>query len=286
MYFHKLVCALFFVSVLSACPNEQLFMSLEEMDVGALAFQKGAVGKAIDHFDKAARIYPENHAAWYYLGYAYVDQKDFQKASEALGEAVKYKKDESMYQMLFGIALYESNNKSMAASYLEKAIELEPRLYRAYWFLGRIHDEAEEPERAAQLWSRSAVMNPQWGESFISLGQLYLRWDLLDEAISVLEQAKMHVDPEFLPDVFYYLGLAYDSQKNWQQAIDAYSQAIEKAKLISKDNIEARFQRGVASFKLGDYDNAKADLEAVAKGSADGFTKQEANNLIMKMAVQ
>lgn len=267
----------------SACPNQQLRQSIEQMNEGILAFEQGAHATARQHFEEAARIYPDNHEAWYYLGYTAREQNDWAKASEAFAEAVKVRKDEPMYQMFFGITLYDENKHSMAETYLEKAIELEPNLYRAYWYLGSIYAESDRPEEAAQQWTRAAMLNPQWGLPFVSLGKLYLSWDMVQEAIAVLEQGTQHVDSDQLSDVYYYLGLAADAQKNWDKAIDAYTQAIDKAKSANRDNIEAKFQRGLAYLRKGDKDKARPDLEEVSKGSPDPFTKQEANKALMEL---
>ncbi|WP_428267473.1 tetratricopeptide repeat protein [Haliangium sp.] len=269
--------------LVAACPNQQLHLSIEQMNSGIQAFETGSFATAQQHFEQAAHIYPDNHAAWYYLGFSYERMRDWEKAAESFAEAVKLKKDEPMYQMWHGIALYESGKYSLAESYLEKAIELEPSLYRGYWFLGSIYEHSDRPEEAAQMWTRAAQLNPEWGRPFVSLGVLYLRWDMLSEAYEVLEQGTQHVRGEELPDVYYYLGLTYDAQKNWDKAVDAYTQSIEKSKAINRDNVEAKFQRGLVYLRQGDKENAKPDLETASRASPDPFTKQEANKALMEL---
>lgn len=269
----------------SGCANEQLNASIEHMNLGIEAFKNGSHGKAVEQFEEAAKGYPENHVAWYYLGQSYREQEQWEEAAEAFANAVKVKPDNAMYQMFLGISLYHAGKQSMASSYLEKAIQLEQRLYRAHWYLGGIYSDTERPQEAAQAWSLAATLNPEWGRPFVSLGRMYLRWDMVSEAITVLEQGKQHAETAQLPDIYYYLGMAYDSQKSWDKAIDAYTMAIDKAREINKDNVEARFQRGLAYVQAGDKDKARADLEEAAKSSPDPFTTQEANRLIMELTV-
>lgn len=270
----------------SACPDQQLHTSIEQMNEGIMKLESGAHATARQHFEEATRIYPDNHAAWYYLGLTAREQNDWEKAAEAFAEAVKIRKDDPMYQMLLGISLYQAEKYPLAEAYLEKAIELEPNLYQAYWYLGRIYAESDRPEEAAQMWSRAAILNPQWGPPFVSLGNLYLSWDMVQESLAVLEQGTQHVArTEELVEVYYSLGLAYDAQKNWDKAIDAYTQSIEKAKGANRDNIEAKFQRGLALLRKGDKEKAKPDLEEVAKGSSDPFIKQEANKALMEIVM-
>jgi tetratricopeptide (TPR) repeat protein len=279
----EITFAVVVVLTASACPNQQLRSSIEQMNEGILAFQTGAHATARQHFEEASRAYPDNHEAWYYLGVTAREQNDWEKASEAFAEAVKVRKDDPMYQMMLGISLFEAQKVSLAEAYLEKAIELEPNLYRAYWYLGSIYAESDRPEEAAQMWTRAAVLNPHWGRPFVSLGKLYLSWDMVEQSLAVLEQGTQHVDAEQLPDVYYYLGLAYDAQKNWDKAIDAYTESIDKSKAANKDNIEAKFQRGLAYLRKGDKDKARPDLEEASKASPDPFTKQEANKALMEL---
>lgn len=267
----------------TACTDQQLRVSIEHMNEGIQVFQKGALATARQHFEEAVRVYPDNHEAWYYLGIAAREQKDLEKAAEAFAEAVKVKKDNPMYQMFLGISLFEAEKYSLAEAYLEKAKELEPNLYRVYWYLGSIFADSDRPEEAAQMWTRAAMLNPQWGRPFVSLGRLYLRWDMVEEALAVLEQGTHHVDSAELPNVYYYLGMAYDAQKNWDKAIDAYTQSIMKSKEANRDNVEAKFQRGLAYIRKGDKDKARPDLEDVSKASPDPFTKQEANKALMEL---
>lgn len=279
----QIAFAVLVVLTASACPNQQLHKSIEEMNEGIVAYQQGAQATALTHFEEAARMYPDNHEAWYYVGQAAREQSDWEKASEAFAEAVKIRKDDPMYQMFLGISLYDANKHSLAQAYLEKAVELEPSLYRAYWYLGSIFAESDRPEEAAQHWSRAAMLNPEWGRPFVSLGKLYLSWDMVQESLAVLEQGTQHVKGDQLSDVYYYLGLAYEAQKNWDKAVDAYTQSIDHAKEANRDNIEAKFQRGLVYLRKGDKDKAKPDLEEVAKGSPDPFTKQEANKALMEL---
>ena len=267
----------------TACPNQQLFTSIEEMNEGIGQFQNGAYAVAMEHFHEASRIYPDNHAAWYYLGVARRQSRDAEGAAEAFAEAVKLKKDDPMYQMLHGIALYEGDKLTLAESYLDKAIELEPNLYRAYWYLGSIYASSDRPEEAAHMWTQAITLNSEWGGPVVSLGKLYLRWDMLPEALAVLDQGTRHVRGDELPDVYYYLGLVYDAQKNWDKAIDVYTQSIEQSKLSNRDNIEAKFQRGLVYLRKGDVEKARPDLEEVSKASPDPFTKQEANKALMSL---
>lgn len=267
----------------AGCPDKDRHASIEQMNEGIRKAQVSSFTVAIQHLQEAVKLYPENHLAWYNLGQVYYQDSKLEEAVAAFGDAVKLKSEQPMYQMRLGVALFDSGNPSMASSHLQKSVELEPSLYRAHWYLGRIYYLNDEPKKAAEAYSRAAELNPSWGPPFVSLGKLYLLWDKIPEAIQVLEQGGQHVlDVEEQTDVFYHLGLAYDAQKNWDKAIEAYSKAID----ARSNNLDARFQRGLAYAQKGDKSKAREDLQEYVKTGADAFNKQEANKALMTLIAE
>src|SRR5690606_24871048 len=146
-------------------------------------------------------------------------------------------------------------------------------------------EAADEPKKAAEAWTRSASLNPYFGRSFISLGKLYIRWDQLAEAVSVLEQGTMNVkDPQELSDVYYHLGLAYERQGNWDKAIAAYSSALDQR----SDNLDAKRQRGFTYAAKGDRAAAQKDLKEFvdAGGGGNAFNVQAANERLFRLMAE
>lgn len=268
------------------CANKERNASIEEMNKGIEAARNNNYNTGITHLKEATRIYPENHQAWYTLGQIYADEKKWEEAIDALGEAVKHRGEDPMYQMRLGIVLYEFNKKDLAQTHLTKAVELENRLARAHYYLGQIHEDKDDAQNAASSWTLAAKLDPHWGKPFIRLGRLYLLWDMIPQAVSVLNQGTLHVMGDDRTDVFYYLGLAYDAQQDWDKAIQAYSQAID----ADKANLDAKLQRGLAYARKGDKSKARADLQEYVKSAADtgaaSFTKQEANKALMTLLAE
>jgi len=270
--------------VATGCPDKQRHASIEKMNEGIRKAQVNSFMEAVRFLEEAVKLYPENHLAWYNLGQVYYKDNKLEDSVDAFGEAVKLKGEQPMYQMRLGVSLFDAGNASLAATHLQKAVELEPSLYRAHWYLGRVYYLNDEPKKAAESFSRAAELNPYWGAPFVSLGKLYLLWDKLPEAIQVLEQGGRHVlDIEEKTDVFYHLGLAHDASKDWDKAIEAYSTALD----ARGNNMEAKFQRGLAYAHKGDKSKARQDLQDYSKaGGGDAFNKQEANKALMNLIAE
>jgi tetratricopeptide (TPR) repeat protein len=190
-----------------------------------------------------------------------------------------------MYQYRLGKVEWENKNASVAQSHLAEAVKLNPRLYKAWYYLGLSYEAADDPKNAAAAWTKSAELNPYFGRPFIALGKLYIRWDKLAEAISVLDQGRLNVkDPQELSDVYYHLGFAYERQGNWDKAIEAYTSALAQR----ADNIDAKRQRGFSYANKGDKDNAKKDLKAFvdAGGGGNPFNVQAANERMFRLSAE
>ncbi|MCB0883843.1 MAG: tetratricopeptide repeat protein [Propionibacteriaceae bacterium] len=231
----------------------------------------------------------------------------------AYEQAVKLSGNDPMYHMKHGIALYKAAiedqrkrqakaegkkpeeieldlkgvNFDPARSELEAAVKLQPALFRAYYYLGRIYRDMDEAAQAAEAFTKSIQNGPREDEPYVALGELYRRWDYTDEAIQVLAQGKQNV-PGGPSDIIFALGLAYDDKGEVDKAIDEYTDAIDR----DKSQNRAKYMRGLAYFKKAEgstsktektalYTKAKSDLEDFQKNAKDEFSKGIASKTLM-----
>ncbi len=262
--------------------NQEINASIRAMNEGIAATENKNYEEALGHLKTATGAYAQNHEAWYAMGQIYHRQRKWEEAAKAFAEAVRHSQSEAMYHMALGITLYEGEKRKQALTHIEKAIELNGKLFRAHWYAGRIYRDLGNPQKAASAWTTACELNPVFGGPFVRLGELYLRWDKFDEAVAVLRQGAKHVKGDAdRTNVFYYLGQVYQTKGAWTEAIQAYSQAItERA-----DNYDALLQRGLSYKAKGDKVKAKADLQAYVKqgGGKNAFNRQEANKALFEL---
>ena len=284
--------ALAFSVVLAACGSKDMNVSIEKMNEGVEMYNTGQFTSAEKKFQEAAAQAEDNHAAWYNLGQAREKLDKYKEAAEAFGNAVKFKGDDAMYNYRFGKSSVgedctpgPESKIDIAQTALEKAVKINPRLYKAWECLGQIYALKDDPKAAADAWTKSASLNPYFGKPFIALGKLYMKWDKLQEAIVVLDNGRVNVkDPHEQSDILYHLGLAYEKQGNYDEAIKAYSEALDK----KSENLDARRQRGFAYAQKGEKEKAKGDLDAFVKagGGGNAFEIQAANERLMRLLAE
>jgi tetratricopeptide (TPR) repeat protein len=296
---------------LAGCPNESKNDSIKLTNQGNKDYQQKQFETAIANFDKAIEKNSDNHLAYYGRGLAWLGKADPGKAVESFERSVQLSPDQPMYQMLYGIALYEkafdtakedqarkANKKKeeiqpdlsgvnfeKAQQHIEEAIKLNPDMSRAHRYRGMIYRAQDKAKEAADEFTKAIAANPRDWANYVALGELYRKWDYTDQAIQVTSQGTMAVPgSNEVSEIWYVLGMGYDDKKMEDKAIEAFTKAVES----KKDNHKAKFQRGQAYYRKGDMTNAKRDLDDFNKtgGASMEFEKQQASKMLMDIAAK
>lgn len=157
---------------------------------------------AIPSCRAATEVWPDNHLAWYAWASAHLARQEWSEAKTAVERAVALRPDRAMYQLYHGIALYEVARRRVrdlplqldaARDALATAIKLEPALWRAHYYLGRIHRDLGDARRAAQQFSETIRLHPGYRFAYIALTELYRAHGHIDQARAVAILGATHV---------------------------------------------------------------------------------------------
>jgi len=295
----------------AGCPNQSRNESKTMLAEGNKAHGAKQYDTAITAYDKAIEKWSDNHLAYYGRGGAYAGRGEWDKAADSFGNAVRIAPEQPMYNMWYGVSLYEKAIKSAredqakkenkkpeevqvdvsqinfekAQQHLQEAAKLNKDMWRAHYYLGRIYRAQDKPKEAATEFSASLQANPREQGPYVALAELYRKWDYTDEAIKVASQGSQNIPgSNEVSDIYFVLGMGYDDKNNWDKAIEAFDKAIES----KRDNHKAKFQRGQAYFKKNDMTHAKRDLEDFSKsgGASLEFAKQQASKMLMDIAAK
>jgi hypothetical protein len=250
--------------------------------------------------EAAVKAWDGNHIAWYTLASAHMAKSEWPEAVAAVEHAVTQRPDLGMYQLYYGISLYEALHQrkdakppagavappaptlDQARDALRRATKLAPELWRAHYYLGRAYRDVDDARHAAEQFAQTIATHPVYAPGYIALTELFRRWDYTDEALAVATLGTENVPAAEAADVWFELGMAYEATHADDKAIQAFGKAIAG----KPNDPTAKFQRGQLLFKKGDFANAKRDLDEVAASTdpRSATMKPVATQLLTKIA--
>src|ERR1044071_793008 len=296
---------------LAGCPNEARNDSIRALNECNKAYGARQYETAIADCKRAVEKWADNHSAWYSLGGAYAQRRDWNNASDSMSHAVQLVPEQGMYQLQYGRFLSEkaiqtareetakrenkkpeevapdltSVNFEKPLQHLQEAIKLNNDLWRAHYYIGRIYRDTGKAKEAADELTKALQAGPIEPGPWVALAELYRRWDYTDQAIQIAEAGTAVVPGTAeKSQIWYEVGMGYYDKRNNDRAVDAFSKALD----AKRDYHAAKFQRGQAYYNKGDYANAKRDLEEFAKagGASVQFEKQQASKMLVDIAAK
>ena len=282
--------------------------SIKLSNEGTRAYGAKNHPEAIAAYTKAIAEWPGNHIAYYGLAGGHIGTKNWVAARDAMAKALELEPNEPMYNMVYGYVLYESAiaqareaeakkmnvkpdqvsvdvstiNFDRALMHLAHAAKLEPGLWRAHYYIGRIHRDRGEARWAAESFDAALRSAPTDPGPWVALGELYRTWHFTDQAITVAKAGTANVTRD-ASDVWYVLAMSYDDKRDYPKSIEAFTKALD----AKPDNAKATFQRGQALFRKGDFAKAKIDLEAyLAAATGVSFAEAQANKMLLDIAAR
>jgi len=222
--------------------NKALIVDPQNVNVhNSLGVCYGVQGKfdlAIDAFETAARLDPKDVMATYNLGLAHLKQGDRDKALDLFLKAhsLDGKNPEVAYQI--GMCYREMGRTDAALEYFENAAKGLPKAARMFRALGDCYLEKERFHEAAKAYEKAIKRKPTDAKSLSALGHLY---GVLGENIEiaiVLCRESTTIDPN--NGLYRYrLGKLYFQAKNYEKALEQFKMAAELGEDCSKRIREA-----------------------------------------------
>ena len=177
--------------------------------------------QALEKFENALKVNPENPRAYFAIGYLY--QEKLNKPAEAL----------------------EAYNQ---------AIALDPNYALAYNNRGNLKDELGDPDGAMEDYNQAISLDPNYALTYINRGILKNAKEDLDGAMEDYNQG-IALDPKNAA-AYNNRGILKQIQRDLGGAMEDYNQAIA----LNRNYADAYNSRGALKYLQGDYKGAAADF--------------------------
>ena len=191
------------------------------------------------------------------------DQSQFDAALKE-GDKAFRKYGENPRVLLARGQIYLAQTEANAAlADFRSALEIDPALGLAHYYLGRAYELKELPEMAFDAYNAALASDQQLAEARIRRAPLAVLAGKFETAIGDYNQ--------LLPALphgmgFYHRGFAYLSTGNYSAAIADLSAALElSAELDLGKAVEAYYNRGGAYYQTGQYELAVDDFYEVTE---------------------
>jgi tetratricopeptide (TPR) repeat protein len=143
--------------------------------------------------------------------------------------------------------------------YLQLALYVQPDHVMAHYALGELYDQIQKYDAAAESFGQVASTNPLWLNAQLRKAYALNSLERIDDAKALLSGLMAKYPNDMRP--YYTLGNLLRGNKDYAEAITAYTQAIEKLGPEDRSHWSLYYARGVCYERIKEWQKAEADLQ-------------------------
>jgi tetratricopeptide (TPR) repeat protein len=204
--------------------------SMTAMNEGVGLAQQLQYVDAVKKLETATAIDSTNDQAFYNLAMVHIELRAFDRAREDLQKAITANPEVAGYQEKLGTVILQMEEPDLEAAKqaFERAIQLDPDLFKAYYKLAQVHERLDDPQHALELYTQAIQHGPRFLEAYSELGRLYADLGFLDQASRVLAAGLEVAIPQTQEEanLHYLLGSIYQQQRDYERAIQEFRAAL------------------------------------------------------------
>jgi predicted Zn-dependent protease len=126
--------------------------------IGQVALGEGRLDDALSEFQHEETINPMYGPVYDRLGDVYLQKNEYDKAQDALNQALLLEPDATGPYILLGQVLLKQDNPSTAVTYLKRAVQMDPENEYCHFFLGEAYrDLGRKQEAMAEFQAASKL---------------------------------------------------------------------------------------------------------------------------------
>jgi tetratricopeptide (TPR) repeat protein len=162
---------------------------------------------------------------------------------------------------------------------LDKAVQLKPDFYFAYWRRGIAYTRLEAYDKAVEDLTQALKINPKFTGAYCDRGDAYMRLGQPKLAFKDYEKA-IQLSPN-MTFPYNYRAMAYVQLDNYKSALLDLNRVLS----MNKNNHNAYYYRGICYYDMGEYDKAADDFTMAIQLFPDKalyYVNRAENYLILK----
>ena len=174
---------------------EQLMRDFSDRDgslviMGNLCYRHGDVIKALEYWNKALQINPEQANVYKSMALLYMKKGQFNNAVAQFRKALEIQPRIPDAYCNIGHSLMMSGRPKEAIEALQKEIQISPNSDFAYFLLGQAHLQQKEYEKAQEYYETAIKINPRYTNAYYGLASVCAKLGNRDKAKEYSESFK------------------------------------------------------------------------------------------------
>lgn len=258
------------VNYLTLCIEKDSTFTEAFFHRGVCYFKEGEYNLALNDFERAYELDPDNSLIWMYKGFTYRNMGEANKALESFSQYIsRHPQDTTAYSyILRGKMKYELGDFTGAVEDYDMALKLKPfeEKYQYYRFVALYDSKMYQP--ALKAASKLTRLNPEFYGYFFYKGNVFLKMDQPDSAIHMYNIAIIKNYNN--ADSYFYRAQAYQKKQEYEKALEDYATAI----MLNENEASFYSMRGNCRYEMNDKKGACKDWrEAGGLGYYEDFDK-------------
>lgn len=222
--------------------------------LGLSNYLAGRPAEAIPYLEQVQGWYSRaNVDASYILGVCYIQTKNYPQARSAFARMFEVKPDSAAAYLVTARVLLRQEFDPIAEEYAKKAIELDPKLPLAHFFLGELHTYKSRIPEAIADFEAELALDPGHAPTYYKLADAYSRVGKFDDAERLLQRSIWLDSTSTGP----YILLGKVLQKKGES--DLAVRALQHALSMDPNNAVTHHLLGQAYMDMGRTDDAERE---------------------------
>ena len=209
------------------------------IDLGNVYFQKRDYEKAIEYYQKAFKIDPQNPNSYIEMGNAFLSQNKYDEAVRSYRKAIDIDlNNPGLYDALGNVLLSQNKYDEAVKSY-QTAIDIDPKNTNAYIGIGNARAHQRNYSEAVKNYKLAINNSPVFTDIYYRIGDALSNMGGTDNEKDALDnyQKAINSDPSNA-NAYIGLGSMYTKLEQYPEAIEVYKKAL-KIKLQDTDADQA-----------------------------------------------
>jgi superkiller protein 3 len=240
-------------------PDKNIYM----FNIGLAHYKSGWYQFALDAFTRVLDKKPDDARALGWSGNCYYVMKKFDKAISYLQKAIAIDPGEIDHFKYLAACFSKTGQRDKAIHTMEEMVRLFPDDHTGYYYLARTY-MGKDYAKVIKHLRKTIELNSGLVPAYELLGASLSRNGKLDEAIGIFKQG-IAVDGKH-DSLFNSLGYTYYLKKRYDQALDAYDQALT----LNPDFALCHYNKALTYYALEQFSLAEHHLKTASSLGYEG----------------